>query len=125
MSRMSRQTPQNPFIAPESPYRCSEQNCFERGAWSPRLFGSGWFCAKHAEPLRVAMSESNSPAYFAFCQWWATFKRNPPECRHRDAIGDFVRAGAVFAPEVGRPLSESERELLEERAAIQAEGHLP
>jgi len=77
---------------------------------------------RSAEPIQLAPQprDPNSPAYLKFKAWWVEFRRHPPECPHPDYMGSFVRAGAVIAPEM--PLSESERELLAERAAIQAEG---
>jgi hypothetical protein len=70
----------------------------------------------------VKRSTPDSPAYLQFKAWWAEFRRDPPATTHPDTLGSFVRVGAIFAPDSGRPLSESERELREERRAIQAEG---
>lgn len=110
-----RQTESNPFIKPDSPYRCSEAECFERGVWSPGLFGSGWFCAKHAVKLQAVMSEPDAGPYLAFCQWWAKFKRNPPSCEYADYVASFARIGAVMVLQV------PDFETAEERAAIQHE----
>lgn len=111
-----KQVSSNPFIVPDSPYRCCAVDCFERGVWSATLTGEHWLCAKHAEMFQERRGELGSPAYAAFCEWWVRFKRNPPPCEYADQVGPFVRVGAVLAAHP--PL---DFEALEERRAIQAE----
>jgi hypothetical protein len=38
----------NPFIAPDSQYRCNVADCTSIGVWSPMLNGSVWYCRQHA-----------------------------------------------------------------------------
>jgi hypothetical protein len=54
--------------------------------------------------------------YDSFKAWWHAFKRNPPPCPHKDAVGTFVRLGAILES------VQFDREAAAERAAIQAEG---
>jgi hypothetical protein len=44
----NRQIPNNPFIAPESQYRCAVADCLAPGVWSPMVNGSTWYCRAHA-----------------------------------------------------------------------------
>ncbi len=46
--KIPRQTPHNPFIGPDSQYRCAAHDCTNMGVWSPMLNGSTWYCRQHA-----------------------------------------------------------------------------
>lgn len=72
-----------------------------------------------------AIKDPNSPAYLAFKSWWHRFKLMPPACSHPDSVGNFVRIGAVLTESVKEArsmLTPEERELYDERRAIQEEG---
>lgn len=43
-----RQTPHNPFIAPDSQYQCAAPECTTMGVWSPMANGPTWYCRQHA-----------------------------------------------------------------------------
>jgi hypothetical protein len=49
-SAKPKQTAQNPFIRPDSQYRCAVPDCIAHGVWSPTLNGSVWYCRQHADP---------------------------------------------------------------------------
>ena len=64
------QVPENPFIVPDSAYRCSVPGCFGRGIWSPGILGGVWHCAAHVLPREQPPGDPSSPAYLAFKARW-------------------------------------------------------
>lgn len=49
MSKLPPRRQDNPFILPDSQYRCVVRDCTNHGVWSPMVNGPTWYCRQHAE----------------------------------------------------------------------------
>jgi hypothetical protein len=143
------QTNHNPFIAPDSQYRCNVSDCSSIGVWSPMLNGSVWYCRKHAElpepaprwePTpgphtgeEIAAAKEKVREFIASGKiefeppsdaWWQRLITRSRNGEKLLLIQQQMATQAWINAKRPRDWTPPDVEALEERAAIQAEGNL-